>query len=64
MCDSIWLIDGGIIYVLPLSRTLTDLLKQQGAEVSSVENTTASSPSGGRANGTSGRVTRSRSGEC
>ncbi|XP_042364585.1 LOW QUALITY PROTEIN: protein shisa-9 [Plectropomus leopardus] len=43
------------------SRTLTDLLKQQGAEVSSVENAVASSPSGGRANGISARMLRSRS---
>nr|XP_040033286.1 protein shisa-9B [Gasterosteus aculeatus aculeatus] len=43
------------------SRTLTDLLKQQGAEVSSVENTAAGSPNGERANGTSGRMLRSRS---
>ncbi|XP_069578272.1 protein shisa-8 [Brachyistius frenatus] len=43
------------------SRTLTDLLKQQGAEVSSVENATASPPSGGRANGISARMLRSRS---
>ncbi|XP_029977824.1 protein shisa-9 [Sphaeramia orbicularis] len=43
------------------SRTLTDLLKQQGGEVSSVENTTASPSSGGRANGTSSRMLRSRS---
>ncbi|XP_029953572.1 protein shisa-8 [Salarias fasciatus] len=43
------------------SRTLTDLLKQQGAEVSSVENATAGSPSGGRANGVSARMLRSRS---
>ncbi|KAM9336200.1 uncharacterized protein shisa8b [Symphorus nematophorus] len=43
------------------SRTLTDLLKQQGGEVSSVENATASSPSGGRANGISARMLRSRS---
>ncbi|KAM3592374.1 uncharacterized protein V6R79_017472 [Siganus canaliculatus] len=43
------------------SRTLTDLLKQQGSEVSSVENTTASPPSGGRANGVSTRMSRSRS---
>ncbi|GLD57670.1 protein shisa-9-like protein [Lates japonicus] len=41
--------------------TLTDLLKQQGGEVSSVENATASSPSGGRANGVSARILRSRS---
>ncbi|XP_074518689.1 protein shisa-8 [Halichoeres trimaculatus] len=43
------------------SRTLTDLLKQQGAEVSTVENATTSSPSGGRANGVSTRMPRSRS---
>ncbi|KAE8284504.1 Protein shisa-9 Precursor [Larimichthys crocea] len=43
------------------SRTLTDLLKQQGGEVSSVENAAASSPSGGRANGNSARMLRSRS---
>ncbi|KAG7507398.1 hypothetical protein JOB18_033302 [Solea senegalensis] len=43
------------------SRTLTDLLKQQGGEVSSVESATASSPSGGRANGISARMLRSRS---
>ncbi|XP_044035199.1 protein shisa-8 [Siniperca chuatsi] len=43
------------------SRTLTDLLKQQGGEVSSVENAGASSPSGGRANGISARMLRSRS---
>ncbi|KAK2820863.1 hypothetical protein Q5P01_023822 [Channa striata] len=41
------------------SRTLTDLLKQQGGEGSSVEN--ASSPGGGRANGVSARMLRSRS---
>lgn len=46
-----------------VSRTLTDLLKQQAGEVSSVENATASSPSGGRANGISARMLRSRSGE-
>lgn len=51
------------VYVL-LCRTLTDLLKQQGGEVSSVENATASSPNGGRANGVSARMLRSRSGEC
>ncbi|XP_047465830.1 protein shisa-8 [Mugil cephalus] len=43
------------------SRTLTDLLKQQGTEVNSVENATASPPSGGRANGVSARIQRSRS---
>uniref|UniRef100_UPI0037E79184 protein shisa-9B n=1 Tax=Semicossyphus pulcher TaxID=241346 RepID=UPI0037E79184 len=43
------------------SRTLTDLLKQQGAEVSTVENAAASSPNGGRANGVSARMLRSRS---
>ncbi|XP_062298297.1 protein shisa-9 [Scomber scombrus] len=43
------------------TRTLTDLLKQQGGEVSSVENATASSPNGGRANGISARMLRSRS---
>ncbi|XP_023134717.3 protein shisa-9 [Amphiprion ocellaris] len=43
------------------SRTLTDLLKQQGGEVSSVESATACSPSGGRANGVSTRMLRSRS---
>ncbi|XP_059180892.1 protein shisa-9B [Centropristis striata] len=43
------------------SRTLTDLLKQQGGEVSSVENAAAGSPSGGRANGISARMLRSRS---
>ncbi|CAJ1080652.1 protein shisa-9A [Xyrichtys novacula] len=43
------------------SRTLTDLLKQQGAEVSTVENATVSSPNVGRANGVSTRMPRSRS---
>ncbi|XP_041672462.1 protein shisa-9 [Cheilinus undulatus] len=43
------------------SRTLTDLLKQQGAEVSTVENAANSSPNGGRANGVSTRMPRSRS---
>ncbi|KAM9424394.1 uncharacterized protein shisa8b [Pholidichthys leucotaenia] len=43
------------------TRTLTDLLKQQGSEVSSVENATASPPSAGRANGVSARMLRSRS---
>ncbi|XP_041829849.1 protein shisa-9 [Melanotaenia boesemani] len=43
------------------TRTLTDLLKQQGGEVSSVENATAGSPTGGRANGISARMLRSRS---
>ncbi|XP_042253866.1 protein shisa-9 [Thunnus albacares] len=43
------------------SRTLTDLLKQQSGEVSSVENATAGSPGGGRANGISARMLRSRS---
>lgn len=43
------------------SRTLTDLLKQQGNEVSSVENATASPPSAGRVNGVSARMLRSRS---
>ncbi|XP_068610858.1 protein shisa-9B [Brachionichthys hirsutus] len=43
------------------SRTLTDLLKQQGGEASSVENATAGSPSRGRANGVSARMLRSRS---
>ncbi|XP_062234557.1 protein shisa-9B [Platichthys flesus] len=43
------------------SRTLTDLLKHHGGEVSSVENDTASSPNGGRANGVSARMLRSRS---
>lgn len=44
-------------------RTLTDLLKQQGGEVSSVDTATAGSPGGGRANGVSARMLRSRSGE-
>ncbi|KAF3853238.1 hypothetical protein F7725_013926 [Dissostichus mawsoni] len=44
------------------SRTLTDLLKQQGGELSSVENVASSSPNGGRANGVSTRMKRSRSG--
>ncbi|XP_061519972.1 protein shisa-9 [Phycodurus eques] len=43
------------------SRTLTDLLKQQGGELSPVENAVTSSPSGGRANGVSSRMQRSRS---
>nr|XP_057918613.1 protein shisa-9 isoform X3 [Doryrhamphus excisus] len=43
------------------SRTLTDLLKQQGGEVSTVENAVTSSPNGGRANGVSARMHRSRS---
>ncbi|XP_017289138.1 protein shisa-9 [Kryptolebias marmoratus] len=43
------------------SRTLTDLLKQQGSEASSVENVATSSPSGRRANGISARMLRSRS---
>ncbi|XP_061564024.1 protein shisa-9 [Cololabis saira] len=43
------------------SRTLTDLLKQQGSEVSSVEHAVTTSPSRGRANGTSARILRSRS---
>ncbi|KAF0025164.1 hypothetical protein F2P81_022045 [Scophthalmus maximus] len=43
------------------SRILTDLLKQQGGEVNSVENATAGSPGGGRANGLSARMLRSRS---
>ncbi|XP_060884826.1 protein shisa-8 [Labrus mixtus] len=43
------------------SRTLTDLLKQQGAELSTVDNATTSSPNGGRANGVSTRMPRSRS---
>ncbi|KAF7204828.1 protein shisa-9 [Nothobranchius furzeri] len=43
------------------SRTLTDLLKQQGSETSSVENATSGSPSGARANGISTRMLRSRS---
>ncbi|XP_068162057.1 protein shisa-9 [Antennarius striatus] len=43
------------------SRTLTDLLKQQGGEVSSLENATAASPSRGRPNGVSARMLRSRS---
>ncbi|XP_028332607.1 protein shisa-9B [Gouania willdenowi] len=43
------------------SRTLTELLKQQGAEVSSMETATANSPSGGRANGVSARMLRSKS---
>ncbi|XP_029312484.1 protein shisa-9 [Cottoperca gobio] len=43
------------------SRTLTDLMKQQGGELSSVENVAAGSPNGGRANGISARMLRSRS---
>ncbi|XP_024913680.1 protein shisa-9 isoform X1 [Cynoglossus semilaevis] len=43
------------------SRAVTDLLKQQGNEVSSVEHTTASPPTGRRANGVSARMMRSRS---
>ncbi|KAJ0016333.1 hypothetical protein NQD34_014624 [Periophthalmus magnuspinnatus] len=43
------------------SRTLTELLKQQGTEVSTVENSSASPPSSERANGTSARILRSRS---
>ncbi|XP_061666357.1 protein shisa-9 [Syngnathoides biaculeatus] len=43
------------------SRTLTDLLKRQGGEVNSLENAVTSSPSGGRANGVSSRMQRSRS---
>ncbi|XP_034414842.1 protein shisa-9 [Cyclopterus lumpus] len=43
------------------SRTLTDLLKQQAGEVSSVENAAASSPNGERSNGISARMLRSRS---
>ncbi|XP_029384259.1 protein shisa-9 [Echeneis naucrates] len=50
--------NSGCVFVL---RTLTELLKQQGGEVSSVENATASSPSRGRANGISARMKRSRS---
>lgn len=46
-----------------VSRAVTDLLKQQGNEVSSVEHTTASPPTGRRANGVSARMMRSRSGE-
>ncbi|KAK1882118.1 Protein DPCD [Dissostichus eleginoides] len=42
-------------------RTLTDLLKQQGGELSSVENVASNSPNGGRANGVSTRMKRSRS---
>ncbi|KAM7382031.1 hypothetical protein PAMA_012752 [Pampus argenteus] len=45
----------------PGDRTLTDLLKQQGVEVSSAENATASPPNGERANGISTRIKRSRS---
>ncbi|XP_026207736.1 protein shisa-8 [Anabas testudineus] len=52
---------GGAAHADLNSRTLTDLLKQQGGEVSSVENATASSPGGGRANGISARMMRSRS---
>ncbi|XP_077407460.1 protein shisa-9 [Vanacampus margaritifer] len=43
------------------SRMLTDLLKQQGAEVSPAENAVSTSPSRGRANGVSSRMLRSRS---
>ncbi|XP_053703557.1 protein shisa-9 [Synchiropus splendidus] len=43
------------------SRTLTDLLKQQGPEVSTVESTVTTSPDEGRANGVSTRMLRSRS---
>ncbi|XP_072312692.1 protein shisa-9 [Eucyclogobius newberryi] len=43
------------------SRALTDLLKQQGSEVSTVENSSTSPPSSERANGTSARIMRSRS---
>ncbi|XP_061160462.1 protein shisa-9 [Syngnathus typhle] len=44
------------------SRALTDLLKQQGEEeVSPAENAVTTSPSGGRANGVSSRMKRSRS---
>ncbi|XP_013886616.1 protein shisa-9, partial [Austrofundulus limnaeus] len=51
---------GGLPQTDLSSRTLTDLLKQQGSETSSVENVT-SSDSGGRANGISARMLRSRS---
>ncbi|KAK7944356.1 hypothetical protein WMY93_000084 [Mugilogobius chulae] len=43
------------------SRTLTELLKQQGSEVSTVENSSTSPQSSERANGTSTRILRSRS---
>ncbi|KAM4624532.1 protein shisa-8 [Polymixia lowei] len=43
------------------SRTLTDLLKQPGGEVSSGDNPVTGSPLGGGANGISARMLRSRS---
>ncbi|XP_077482038.1 uncharacterized protein shisa8b isoform X2 [Stigmatopora argus] len=43
------------------SRTLTDLLKQQGGELIPVENVEGRSPGRGRANGVSSRMQRSRS---
>ncbi|XP_061823353.1 protein shisa-9-like isoform X1 [Nerophis lumbriciformis] len=43
------------------SRMLTDLLKQQGGEVSALENAETTPPNGGRANGVSARMHRSRS---
>ncbi|MEQ2303723.1 hypothetical protein AMECASPLE_019843, partial [Ameca splendens] len=46
------------MFLQSLQMMLTDLLKQQGSEASLVENATAGSPSGGRANG---RMLRSRS---
>ncbi|XP_067101310.1 protein shisa-9B [Osmerus mordax] len=43
------------------SRTLTELLKQPGGEVSSVDSTVSSPPIGAGANGSSARMLRSRS---
>lgn len=43
------------------TRTLTELLKQQGSEVSTVENSSTSPQSSERPNGTSTRILRSRS---
>lgn len=55
--------DVAVKLLLLFTRTLTDLLKQQGAEGSSEENAAATSPSQGRANGVSARMMRSRSGQ-
>ncbi|CAG5910212.1 unnamed protein product [Menidia menidia] len=51
---------GGVPQTDLNTRTLTDLLKQQGGEVSTIENATTGSPNG-RANGISARMLRSRS---
>ncbi|KAF3853265.1 hypothetical protein F7725_013953 [Dissostichus mawsoni] len=52
---------GGVQREVERGTSTPDLLKQQGGELSSVENVASSSPNGGRANGVSTRMKRSRS---